>query len=111
MRQPSSPFTDRDVHAALRNTGLIASHRLLEARLWAAEAGALVPNCAAPGVTGGVSTQIALLRLQVAALGAKIDGGAYNTSDALAALARIALSANEITSLAKGAMLPARTGF
>ncbi len=54
MRQPSSPFTDHDVHAALRNTGLIASHRLLEARLYAAQAGALVPDCAPPGVAGGV---------------------------------------------------------
>lgn len=74
MRQPSSPFTDHDVHAALRNTGLIASHRLLEARFWAAEARALVPNCAPPGVTGGVSTQIALLGLQGAALGRRSTG-------------------------------------
>ena len=111
MRHPFSPFTDHDVQAALRNTGLIASQRLLEARLWPAETGALVPDCAPPGVTGGVSTRIALLGLQVAALGTEIDGGAYSTLDALAALARIALSAAEITSLAAGAMLPARTGF
>ena len=106
MRQPPSSFTDHDVQAALRNTGLIASHRLLEARLWAAEAGALVPDCAPPGVAGGVSTQIALLGLQMAALGTEIDGGSYDTPDALAALARIALSAAEITSLAKGSDAP-----
>jgi len=111
MRQPFSPFTDHDVQAALRNTGLIASQRLLEARLWPAERGALVPDCAPPSVTGGVSTRIALLGLQVAALGIEIDGGAYSTLHALAALAGIALSAAEITSLAAGAMLPARTGF
>ncbi len=104
MRQSSSPFTDHDVHAALRNTGLIASHRLLEARLYAAQAGALVPDCAPPDVAGGVSTQIALLGLQVAALRTEIDGGSYGTTDALAALVRIALSAAEITSLVNGAI-------
>jgi hypothetical protein len=97
-------FPDSAVHGALLNTGLIASYRNLESRLALAVRGAPIPDLAPEGVQGGCSTRIALLALEIAALGAEIDGGAYPQPEAVAALHRITGAAARINGLAAAAV-------
>lgn len=68
-------FPDSAVHDALLNTGLIASYRNLESRLALTAPGTPVPDLAPECVQGGCSTRIAMLGLEIAALGTEIDGG------------------------------------
>ncbi len=98
------PFTDSDVHDALRNTGLIAWYRNLEEDIALDVPGNPVPDLAPAGVLGGHSTRIAMMALEIAAMGSEIGGGAFNRPDAFAALGRIAGAATDISGLSMAAM-------
>jgi hypothetical protein len=97
-------FPDCAVHEALLNTGLIASYRNLESRLALAVTGTPLRDLAPEGVQGGCSTRIAVLALEIAALGAGIDGGAYPQPEAFAALNRITGAVARINGLATAAI-------
>jgi hypothetical protein len=98
------PFTDSDVHDALRNMGLIAWYRNLKGRIPLDVPGNPVPDLAPASVLGGQSTRIAMMPLEMAAMGSGIDGGAFNRPDAFAALGRIAGAATDISGLSMAAM-------
>jgi hypothetical protein len=92
------------VHGALLNTGLIASYRNLESRLALLTSATVIADLAPEGVEGGCASRIAMLGLEIAALGAEIDGGAYPQTEAVAALRRIAEAGARIEGLATAAV-------
>jgi hypothetical protein len=100
----NNAFPDSAVHGALLNTGLIATYRNLESRLALTAPGTPVPDLAPDGVQGGCSTQIAMIALEIAALGTEIDGGAFPRPQAIAALALISGAAANIRGLATAAI-------
>jgi len=99
-----SSFPDSAVHGALLNTGLIASYRNLESRLALLTSATVIADLAPEGVGGGCASRIAMLGLEIAALGTEIDGGAYPQPEAVAALRRIAEAGARIEGLATAAV-------
>jgi hypothetical protein len=66
---PEQTFPGSIVHNALLKTGVIATYRILEGRINLAGPGNAVPNLASEGVLGGCSTRLAILALEIAAMG------------------------------------------
>jgi hypothetical protein len=97
-------FPDSAVHDALMTTGLIANYRLLEGQLALAHYRAPIPDLAPVGVVGGCSTKLAIVALEIAAMGSQIDGGVLRHPDAVAALRRIAEGAAGILEHASTAL-------